>query len=60
MIEVGFKKSKIDDCLFYNGKVYVCIHVNDILYCGNSADMDAFFAQSESKFGMHDLGEAST
>jgi hypothetical protein len=58
--EAGFKKSKIDDCLFYNGKVYVCIHVDDILYCGNSADMDVFFAQLESKFGMHDLGEAST
>ena len=58
--EAGLKKSEMDDCLFWNGKIYVCIHVDDILYCGNSADMDAFFAQLESKFGMHDLREAST
>ena len=39
--------------------MYPCT-VDDTLYCGKSEDMDELCAKLGSKFGVHDLGEAST
>ena len=58
--KMGFKQSKIDECLFYNGSMYVCVYCDDILYTGPPADVDMFLLALQQGFAIHDLGEAGT
>jgi len=56
----GFKQSKIDECLFYNGEMYVCLYVDDILYTGSDKHVAEFLVKLKKKFAITDLGTAET
>ena len=37
---IGFRKSKIDDCLYYvKGKMWLIVHVDDVLGIGSKKDL---------------------
>ena len=44
--EVGIAKSKINDCLFYNGKVMFVLHTDDSIMAGpDEAEIETIIAQ---------------
>ena len=58
--QMNFTQSKVDECLFTNGRMYVCVYCDDILYTGPPADVEQFLLALQQGFAIHDLGAAGT
>lgn len=56
LIDLNFKRSKCDPCLYYDNNIYLIVHVDDIiLFCESQEMLNAFKSKLMSFFEMHDL-----
>jgi hypothetical protein len=58
LIEMGFKQSKIDECLLYRGSLALLIYVDDTIVCSKTKqDADEFLSQLHAKFKVQEVGD---
>ena len=59
LLSLNFKRCVSDNCVYYNGKVWLVVWVDDlVLFAADMADMDKTKHGLQAKFQMTDLGEA--
>lgn len=59
MTHIGYTRSSYDPCVYFNGKLYLLLYVDDILIIGKfRKEIDLLKAQLSSVFEMKDLGSA--
>ena len=56
----GFYRSKIDDCMYTNRKVYLLIYVDDLLITGATEDVEEVVKKITERFRIRDLGEVKS
>jgi hypothetical protein len=54
----GFFQSKVDECVFYKGKIILLVYVDDAILCGpSSKDIDDIIASLKKGFDVTDEAE---